>query len=33
MRQAAKALETRSNDTAGLGQNRLDKVSRSRLLD
>ena len=31
MRQAAKALETRSNDTAGLGQNRSNKVSRSAL--
>jgi hypothetical protein len=33
MRQAAKALETRSNDTAGLGQNRSNKVSRSALWD
>jgi uncharacterized membrane protein len=33
MRQAAKALETRSNDTAGLGQNRSNKVSGSALWD
>jgi hypothetical protein len=33
MRQAAKALETRSNDTAGLGQNGSKKVSSSRLWD
>ena len=33
MRQAAKALETRSNDTAGLGQNRSNKVGRSALWD
>ena len=33
MRQAAKVLETKSNDTAGLGQNRSNKVSRSRLWD
>ena len=33
MRQAAKALETRSNDTAGLGQNGSNKVSGSRLWD
>ena len=33
MRQAAKALETQSNDTARLGQNSSNKVSRSRLWD
>jgi len=33
MRQAAKALETQSNDTAGLGQNESNKVSSSRLWD
>ena len=33
MRQAAKALETRSNDTAGLDQNKPNKSSRSRLWD
>jgi hypothetical protein len=33
MRQAAKALEPRSHDTAGLGQNRSNKVSRSGLWD
>ena len=33
MRQAAKALETRSNDTAGLDQNKPNKLSRSRLWD
>jgi len=33
MRQAAKALETRSNNTAGLGQNGSNKVSGSRLWD
>jgi hypothetical protein len=33
MRQAAKALETRSNDTAGLDQNGSKKVSTSRLWD
>jgi hypothetical protein len=30
MRQAAKALEAQSNDTAGLGQNRSNKVSTLR---
>ena len=33
MRQAAKALETRSHDTAGLGQNRSNRVIRSGLWD
>ena len=33
MRQAARALETRSNDMAGVGQNRSNKVSRSGLWD
>ena len=33
MRQAAKALEPRSHDTAGLGQSRSNKVSRSGLWD
>jgi len=33
MRQAAKALETRSNDTAGFDQNKPNKLSRSRLWD
>ena len=32
-RQAAKALEPRSHDTAGLGQSRSNKVSRSGLWD
>jgi hypothetical protein len=31
MRQAAKVLETRSNDTAGLGKNGSNRVSSSRL--
>jgi hypothetical protein len=33
MRQAAKALETRSHDTAGLGQNRSNREIRSGLWD
>jgi hypothetical protein len=33
MRQAAQALETRSNDTAGLGQNKSNRVSRSAVWD
>ena len=33
MRQAAKVLETQSKDTAGLGQNGSNKVSRSHLWD
>ena len=33
MRQAAKVLETKSNDTAGLGQDGHNKVGRSHLWD